>query len=314
VTARLKLWGGVPRHVLSHPEREWQDDLFRAADATDMKMLPYLTRIETLPEGQVSNHIFLMRTKSEDPAAMLSPDQPEFYSFWRMSFCSPAIAHRVLKRFVEFSRQEARHLAARMQAEPATSAVAGQLIEHIAVRDLCEGGVFDVRRIDESAVGGGLESEDSAADSELRVFDLEDMSDPSKACTLPKRFRVKVPPSSEHEFDDLASLQPASSKQLLRPRSKTQAGFDLALPGSLLVNISLNSAHHVLLSGIKNPGIIEAWTRLRQIYEPQSSVQVIEKVTHLSKVPPLRYVKAAHTLGCRSGSCLMAFSDRARAR
>lgn len=290
VVERLQTWGGVPRHVLTHPEPDWQSELKRAADSTDVNMLQHMAFVDVLSEGQLSNRTFLIKTHAQNPDggnARLAT-RPEFYMFWHMEVCSSQIAIRLANHFVAFSNAQSRHMAGHLQSHPGTSSMAGALIESLARDELLRGGRFEVRRLN-AIHSASLPASSSSLEPlelhELPTFRLEDLA--STAVELPDRFAVTVPASEQRTFSEIEHLSAvdASSTRRLRwllySTNPNQTGFDFVLPGSILANVTINTSHPLHLSGEKNRGIVEAWQRL---HSPDLEPQKLTSISELRRI------------------------------
>ncbi len=279
VIERLQTWGGVPRNVLTHPESDWQNELRRAADSTDVNMLQHMQSVDALSEGQLSNRIFLIKTKAQNPDAdvALRASDHEFYSFWRMEVCSNEIAARLVKHFVMFSAAQSRHFAAQFQSHPNTSALAGMMIEALARDELCGGGMFEVRRLFPTGAST-LAAPESSAQHELQTFSIEQLANSS--VELPDHFAVIMPVSAQRTFSKLKQLMTGhavSRSQLMYSTNPNLTGFDFVLPGSILANVTINSSHPLILSGETNSGIVEAWQYLcNPDHEPRKLTSISE--------------------------------------
>jgi hypothetical protein len=248
---RFRLWNGVPRNVVSHSDDDgWQSELMRLADAVDPNLIAHLTSVESLSQGQLSNRIFLMVLKS-DENPKLTPDSLEFYALSYMRVCSDDIARRIFSRFADLTDMQARDLALTFDKQTALSVLGGKLIEKLAIVDFLRGGSFEVRRL-------GTQRTLTHKDKWPELTPAQLMG--AASCTIPNEFKLVLQASTLKTFEKLTEVFHENDLMQV-PESSNACAIDFLLPGNVPVNVTLNPAHKLVLSGSRRPGLLEVWER-----------------------------------------------------
>lgn len=266
VDARIQKWGGVPRHVLTHPEVSYQSQMLKNALTIDPRLFVRLATVDALSQEGVSNRVFVMDLQSDKDSALLPSDE-SFYQFVRMRICSTWIADRIYEQYLQFSLLEARHLATQFISRPELSVLGGKLVERLAIHDLAEGGTFLVRRLKQATPTNINSAKLKTLSTETFMLKVS----LGQSSSIPDAFMLRLKPKELHQFrtlDDIKSSELGGNMHMIQvPHSANFSCVDAILPGPIPANVTLDPTGHGLQlssSSPSTPGLVQIWEKLTQ--------------------------------------------------
>ena len=231
VVMRYAKWGGSVRHVLSHPEDEWQDEL--TTNAANMTFAQLTASVDALAKERASeakHNVVHLKTRSELEDTLLQPDAAAFYRFSHGELASLYVQELV---YMQLRERETDKLFAFLRASggtPALAALRGVQYEQFALGALAKGGTFEVKLLRRQGGDPGLSGSLTACGAHL-----------------------ELPESSMRPFSSLADVQ-LGEAAVWRPRSKTFCTIDAVVCTAHLVlaaNATVSVSHPLHLTNAR---------------------------------------------------------------
>jgi hypothetical protein len=239
--ARYAKWGGIPRYVLQKLLPSDQGQLDTAITTIDLDRLSYVLQEGVIESDvAVSHRLFHLKPRGETEDGFISPTQLESYSLARMELGSPHIINAVLKAMQSKATSRLHELlAVSLDAHPTLAKLYGDLYQHKALDALAEGGTF-------------------------QCFNLTDMK-AADSIVLPACQKVFFK-SASHLRREVKVHSESLETTIFVPQPSNYSGLDAVLPGSRLINFTVNLDHDLKLQhATQKEGVVPVLAALNML-------------------------------------------------
>jgi hypothetical protein len=148
VIERYAKWGGSVRHVLTHPEEDWQINLTNNATNMTLAQLKVSCGYAAKDRAAAAQHNVLhLKAACEVEGCELLPSNPRYYAFSHGELASLYVQELVHRQLRE---REFADLFAFLRASggtPALAALRGVQYEQFALEALAKGGEFELKQL-----------------------------------------------------------------------------------------------------------------------------------------------------------------------